>query len=499
MKPSADRAAERAAGPRAALLRQIPAVDELLGGPRVARQCERVNRAVVVEIARAVLADLRALIARDPKAAAAALDPAALDERIAAEVERASAVSLRPVINATGVILHTNLGRAPLSTAAIEHVREVATQYSNLEYDLAAGARGKRDVHTARLLARLADAETAIVVNNNAAAIFLVLNTLAKGGEVIVSRGELIEIGDGFRIPDIMAESGAALREVGTTNRTRLADYERAISERTRLLLRVHPSNFRIVGFTERPSLDELVELGRRVGLPVFEDLGSGCLVDLSACGIEEPVVGASLAAGASLVSFSGDKMLGGPQAGIVAGEKQLVERIRRNPMFRALRVDKLTIAALEVTLSACLRGALDEIPALRMIRLPAGEIDRRAQEFVRQLHSQLPPGEVEIEIREGQSVIGGGSTPAEHLPTRVIRVASVRYSAAQLEARLRQPEHSSDATAGTHSTERERGGTAQAASVLARIEDQSLVLDLRTVFPEQEATLAAALAAALR
>jgi len=499
VKPSADRAAEGSADPRAALLRQIPAVDELLGGPRVARQCERVNRAVVVEIARAVLAGLRALIARDPKAAAAALEPAALDERIAAEVERVSAVSLRPVINATGVILHTNLGRAPLATAAIEHVREVATQYSNLEYDLAAGARGKRDVHTASLLARLAGAQAAIVVNNNAAAIFLVLNTLAKGGEVIVSRGELIEIGDGFRIPDIMAESGAVLREVGTTNRTRLADYERAISERTRLLLRVHPSNFRIVGFTERPSLDELVELGNRVGLPVFEDLGSGCLVDLSAYGIEEPVVGASLAAGASLVSFSGDKMLGGPQAGMIAGEKQLVERIRRNPMFRALRVDKLTIAALEVTLSACLRGALDEIPALRMIRLPAGEIDRRAQEFVQRLRSQVPPGETEIQIRAGQSVIGGGSTPAEHLPTRVVTVASVRYSATQLEARLRQPEHRSDSAAGTHSPESERGATAHAAAVLARIEDQSLVLDLRTVFPEQEAALAAALVAALR
>src|SRR3989454_332939 len=259
-----------------------------------------------------------------------------------------------------------------------------------------------------------------------------------------------------------MAESGAVLREVGTPIRLRLAEYERGIADRTRLLLRVHPSNFRIVGFTERPPLDELVELGRRVGLPVFEDLGSGCLVDLSAYGIEEPVVGASLAAGASLVSFSGDKMLGGPQAGIVAGEKQLVEPIRRNPMSRALRVDKLTIAALEVTLSACLRGALDEIPALRMIRLPAGEIDRRAQEFVQRLRSQLPPGEAEIEIRAGQSVIGGGSTPAEHLPTRVITVASARYSAAQLEARLRQPEHRSDSAAGTNSAERERGATAQ-------------------------------------
>src|SRR5712691_7307169 len=497
MKPAAKPGTETEA--RAALLRQIPSVDELLALPRLKTLAGRVDRALVVEIARAVLANVRARITDEREITAVALNSAELEGWIAAEVERVLALSLQPVINATGVILHTNLGRAPLPAEAIEHLRQTATQYSNLEYDLAAGARGKRDVHTARLIERLAGAEAAIVVNNCAAAVLLVLAALAKGGDVIVSRGELIEIGDGFRIPEIMAESGAVLREVGTTNRTKLADYERAISEKTRLLLRVHPSNFRIVGFTERPSLEELVALGRRVGLPVFEDLGSGCLVDLSAYGIEEPVVGASLAAGASLVSFSGDKMLGGPQAGIVAGEKQLVERIRRNPMFRALRVDKLTIAALEVTLSACLRGALDEIPALRMIRLPAGEIDRRAQEFVQRLRSQLPPGEAEIEIRAGQSVIGGGSTPAEHLPTRVVTVASVRYSAAQLEARLRQPEHRSDSAAGTHSAERERGATAHAAAVLARIEDQSLVLDLRTVFPEQEAALAAALAAALR
>ncbi len=465
------------------LLRQIPSVDELLSRPRLARLCEQVQRAVVVEIARGVLADLRALVARDPQAAAMALEPANVDERVAGEVERVLELSLRPVINATGVILHTNLGRAPLAPRAVEHLGQTATRYSNLEYDLAAGARGRRDVHTARLLARLLGADAALVVNNNAAAIFLVLNALAKGGEVIVSRGELIEIGDAFRIPDIMAESGAVLREVGTTNRTRLADYERAITERTRLLLRVHPSNFRIVGFTERASLEELVELGRRTSLPVFEDLGSGCLVDLSAYGFEEPVARASLAAGASVVSFSGDKLLGGPQAGIVAGKKELVERIRRNPLFRALRVDKLTIAALEITLLAYLRGALDEIPALRMIRLPAEEIERRTKAFVERLRPQLPSGEAEIEIRRGQSVIGGGSTPAQHLATHLVRIASVRYSAAQLEARLRRPA---------------RRGAEGPEPVLARIEDETLVLDLRTVFPEQEPALAAALFAAL-
>ena len=473
---------ESSADPRTALLRQIPSVDELLARPGLARLLERTDRALVVEIARSVLGDLRTRIAQDPEGAAAVLGPASLEEQIATEVARALALSLRPVINATGVILHTNLGRAPLVPEAVEHIRQTATQYSNLEYDLASGSRGKRDAHTARLLAHLLGAEAAIVVNNNAAAVFLVLNTLAKGAEVIVSRGELIEIGDAFRIPDIMAESGAVLREVGTTNRTRLADYERAISERTRLLLRVHPSNFRIVGFTERPSLEELVELGRRTGLPVFEDLGSGCLTDLSASGLDEPVARASLAAGASVVSFSGDKLLGGPQAGIIAGKKELVERIRRNPVFRALRVDKLIIAALEVTLRAYLRGAWDEIPALRMIRTSASELDRRAQAFIARLQGCVPASEVEIELRDGQSVIGGGSTPAQHLPTRLITITTVRYSPAQLEARLRQP----------------APGPEDAVAVLARVEDQRLVLDLRTVFPEQEALLAAALEAAL-
>src|SRR5713226_1353501 len=423
MKPQAYSAEQRAA-----LLRQIPSVDELLSRPRLVRLAEQRGRALIVESARAVLEELRQLAARDAEAAAAMLASAGvLEDRITAEVERALAYSLRSVINATGVILHTNLGRAPLAAAAVERIRETAATYSNLEYDLAAGERGKRDVHTARLLARIAGAEAAIVVNNNAAAVFLVLNALAKGGEVIVSRGELIEIGDGFRIPDIMSESGAVLREVGTTNRTRLADYERAINERTRLLLRVHPSNFRVVGFTERPSLDDLVALGRRANVPVFEDLGSGCLVDLSAYGFDEPVVHPSLAAGAAVVSFSGDKLLGGPQAGVIAGEKELVERIRRNPMFRALRVDKLTIAALEATLNAYLRGALDEIPALRMIRMTASEIERRIAGFLPRLRSPLPASEAHVEVLPGESVIGGGSTPAQHLATHLVAVHSKR------------------------------------------------------------------------
>src|SRR5881628_1758159 len=348
---------------QAELLRQIPSVDELVAQPRLAALSKRTDRNVVVEVARAVLADLRARIAGDSNWSAVALNPGSVEELITAAVERMLSRSLQPVINATGVILHTNLGRAPLPEAAVEEFRRTATQYSNLEYDLEAGARGNRDVHTAELLTRLSGGESAIVVNNCAAAILVVLAALARGGEVIVSRGELIEIGDGFRIPEIMEQSGAILREVGTTNRTHLADYENAISEKTRVLLRVHPSNFKVTGFTDKPSIEELVALGQRSGLPLVEDLGSGCLVDLSEFGVSEPTVKQSVDAGVSLVMFSGDKLLGGPQAGIIAGKKELVARVRRYPLFRALRVDKLTIAVLEATLGAYLRTAWDEIP----------------------------------------------------------------------------------------------------------------------------------------
>jgi L-seryl-tRNA(Ser) seleniumtransferase len=393
-------------------------------------------------------------------------------------VKQELAPSLRAVINASGVILHTNLGRAPLTMAAIEEMGESATQYSNLEYDLAAGARGKRDVHLCRLIERLSGAEAAIVVNNCAAAVLVTLAALARGGEVIVSRGELIEIGDGFRIPEIMEQSGAVLREVGTTNRTRLSDYENAITEKTRLLLRVHPSNFTVSGFTEKPEVDELIALGVRKGLPVVEDLGSGCLVDLSEAGIHEPTVRESVEVGFSLVLFSGDKLLGGPQAGVIAGKKELVTKLRRHPLFRALRVDKLTIAAMEATLRGYLRAAWKEIPTQRMIRCPVEEISARAEKFLELLRPRLAQHSAEVEIVDGHSLVGGGATPAQSLPTRVIRVMSERFSARELETRLRE------------------GRTG--IPVIGRIEDERLVLDLRTVFPEQEGALAEAVCAAV-
>jgi L-seryl-tRNA(Ser) seleniumtransferase len=375
------------------------------------------------------------------------------------------------------VVLHTNLGRAPLADSAIEHIAATAGHYTNLEYDIASGKRGKRDTHTAALLAEIAGAESAIVVNNNAAAIFLVLNTFAKGAEVIVSRGELIEIGDGFRIPDILNESGAILREVGTTNRTRIADDARAINKNTRLLLRVHPSNFRITGFTARPTLEELAALGKKHRIPVCEDLGSGCLADLAPSGVNEPVARESFTAGAGIITFSGDKLLGGPQAGIIGGKRDLIEKVRRNPLFRALRVDKLTIASLEATLLAYRRGTLDEIPALRMICTTAAEIAQRAQAFVERLRPSLPK-DATAEIIKGNSVIGGGSTPDQSLPTFLVAITSRHHSAAEIEARLRNPQ--------------------SGLPIITRVERNKLVVDLRTVHPNEESALVAAMLAVL-
>jgi len=461
------------------LLRRLPSVDDLLRRPALEELATRAGRGVVLSAARAVLERLREELTAGGSPGEGALTLEAIEGAVADQVRRDTAFSLRGVINATGVVLHTNLGRAPIGAAALEHVREAAGGYSNLEYDLDAGRRGKRDAHTARLLARVLGAEAALVVNNNAAAVFLVLHALAHGGEVIVSRGELIEIGDGFRIPDIMAASGAALREVGTTNRTHLADYEAAVGAETRLLMSVHPSNFRIVGFAGRPTLAELVALGRRAGVPVYEDLGSGCLVDLAPYGLEEPTAQASISAGADIITFSGDKLLGGPQAGIIAGRRALIERIRRNPLYRALRVDKLTIAAMEATLSAVVRGAFDEIPTLRMIRASATEIERRARAFTAALAARLQTSEVEIEVAPGQSVVGGGSTPDQHLATVLVRISTLRFSAAEMEVRLRL-------------------STTGSAPVIARIEDERLVLDLRTVDPAEESALLEALLSAL-
>jgi len=463
---------------QAAMLRRLPSVDELLLRPKIAALCNQVERTYAVETVREVLAQVRRKITSGGAVDESAIDLKALEERILATVETELAPSLQPVINASGVILHTNLGRAPLIPAAIAELKRSATQYSNLEYDLSAGARGKRDVHLLRLIQRLTGAEAAIVVNNCAAAVLVTLAALARGGEVIVSRGELIEIGDGFRIPEIMEQSGAILREVGTTNRTRIADYENAISENTRLLLRVHPSNFTVTGFTEKPEVAELIALGARRGVPVIEDLGSGSLVDLSAAGIQEPTARQSVEAGFSLVLFSGDKLLGGPQAGIIAGKKDLVARVRRHPLFRALRVDKLTITAMEATLRAYLRAAWNEIPAQRMIRATVEKIAQRAAQFADLLGADLHPHDARIEVVDGHSLVGGGSTPAQSLPTKLLRISSLRHSAADLEARLRKGH------AGI--------------PVIARIEEDRLLLDLRTVFPEQERALAESLVAAL-
>jgi L-seryl-tRNA(Ser) seleniumtransferase len=362
--------------------------------------------------------------------------------------------SLRRVINATGVILHTNLGRAPLGRVEIE------PGYSNLEYDLAAGRRGKRDEHLAGLLRRLLG-ESAIAVNNGAAAVFLVLNELAGGYEAVVSRGELIEIGDGFRIPEIIERSGVVLREVGTTNRTSIEDYAQAINERTRVLLRVHRSNFRMSGFTARPELAELAALGRDRGVPVYEDLGSGCLIDLKPYGIDEPLAMASLAGGADLVSFSGDKLLGGPQAGIIAGRDELVARVRRNPLYRALRLDKLSVQVLSGTLRRLVLGEWDKVPALAMIRQSAERIRERAVRLVAGLGQGV--------IEPGESVIGGGATPEQPIPTYLVVIGCLDVGAVERRLRAENP------------------------AVLARIERDRLVLDLRTVLEEEEGELLAA------
>jgi len=386
--------------------------------------------------------------------------------------------SLRPLVNATGVILHTNFGRAPLSDAAMQHIRETAASYSNLEFELAMGTRGKRDAHAERLFRQLLNAEfqskgrepvSTIVVNNNAAAVLLALNTLADGGEVIVSRGELVEIGGSFRIPEVMAKSGAILREVGTTNWTRTADYEGAISEKTRLLLRVHRSNFEITGFTEQAPTAELAALAHRRGIPLMEDLGSGALFDLRSIGInDEPGVLHSLRTGVDIITYSGDKLLGGPQAGLISGDRALVARMRANPLFRALRVDKLIYAALEATLLAYVRGDHDAIPALRMMRLSKHDIGKRAEA----LATKVMAARLKIEIVDGESVLGGGAAPSAILPTRVLALSCEGLSVDELAAQLR----------------------GSAPPIIARIEEDHVVLDLRTVFPQQDAAVAAAL-----
>jgi L-seryl-tRNA(Ser) seleniumtransferase len=426
-------------------LREVPSVDEVL---RRMKAADGLPAGLVKNEIRAVLADLRAAMRSDN-----AVEDRPVEEVVAKRLSELKTRSLRRVINATGVVLHTNLGRAPLVPF------EPICGYSNLEYDLASGLRGRREDHLLPLLERLFG-KTAVVVNNNAAAVYLALNELAAGGEVIVSRGELIEIGDGFRIPDIMTRSGAVLREVGTTNRTRIEDYEQAISERTRLILRVHRSNFRISGFTARPTASELTLVAKRRGVPIFEDLGSGSLLNLSGLGIHEPTVQQSFAAGIQLVAFSCDKLLGGPQAGIVAGDQELVMRLRRNPMYRAFRVDKLIIQSLETTLRHLLYENWRELPAMRMIMASPDELRKRAERVAARLD------QLDRQVRQTASLIGGGATPEQKLPTWVIELSVA--DAAGFERRLREA----------------------ATPVIARIEQDKVILDLRTVAEDEEEEL---------
>src|SRR5215831_7192209 len=439
-------------------LRQIPPVNDVL---RELTEFENIlSEPFAEEIIETVFSEVRRELAESGNGTSRI----ELTKRIAAEIalrlHESLQPSLRPVINASGVVLHTNLGRAVLPEGAIDHLRRISTRYSNVEFDVDRGQRGKRDVHVGEALQQLLGCEAAIVVNNNAAAVFLILNTLAEGGEVIVSRGEQVEIGESFRIPDILARSGARLREVGSTNRTRIKDYETAINENTRLLLRVHPSNFRMIGFTERPSQEQFVELGRRRQIPTFEDLGSGCFVDMSDIGIDEPLAADSIRAGVDIISFSGDKLLGGPQAGIIAGKKLLVEKVRRNPLFRALRVDKLTLAVLEYVLRSYLRGEVDAIPTWRMLHASESELKARAQNFA----ERAGEGAGAIELK---SLIGGGSAPERYIPSWGVALTFPR-SCSELEHLLRNSD----------------------PPVIVRIEDGRVVLDFRTIFVGEEEVL---------
>ena len=469
------------------LYKKLPGVDELLRDAEIAELVREAGETTVADACRIVIANLREEISAGRlDSAGVELALSGMKSAVKKKLRENLGYSLRSVINATGVILHTNLGRAPLSVAALEHVRETAGTYSNLEFNLESGERGKRDAHVDRLFRKLLSESaemgsgrvgtpvapqaqiSTIVVNNNAAAVLLALNTLAEGGEVIVSRGELVEIGGSFRIPDVMGKSGAMLREVGTTNRTRIADYERAINERTKLLLRVHRSNFEITGFTEQPSVAELVALAHKHKLPLMEDLGSGSLVDLRTFGINnEPGVLNSLRSGIHVVTYSGDKLLGGPQAGLISGREDLAKKMRGNSLFRALRVDKLTYAALEATLLAYVKRDYAANPVLGMMEIPKAEIARRAKSVAARLGTSL-----RAELVDGESLLGGGSAPSAVLPTMLIALTCDALSADQIAARLR----SSD------------------PPVIARVEDGRVLLDLRTVLPEQDQVLSQAL-----
>jgi L-seryl-tRNA(Ser) seleniumtransferase len=458
------------------LLRSLPKVDELLKREDVAALDAVHGRTLTLEALREALDVTRAAV-RAGEIAEVSADAIAADA--AAWLALKARRSLRRVINATGIVVHTNLGRSPLAEAAIEAVAEVARGYSTLEYDVPSGQRGSRHVHVEELICRLTGAGAAMAVNNNASAVLLGLAALARRKEAIVSRGQLVEIGGSFRIPDIMRESGAKMVEIGTTNKTHLRDYQNAITSRTGLMLKVHTSNYRVVGFTEEVSLEDLVALGAEHGVPVFEDQGSGVLIDLARFGLHgEPTIGAAVAAGADLVSASGDKLLGGPQAGILAGKREVIAKLKKHPLARAVRLDKMTLAALEVTLRLYLdeRRLFAEVPTLRMLTMTQAELERRAGRLADAITSMC--GEAyDVATAADTSRAGGGALPMKDIPTTVVALTPHRGSATSLEERLRLGE----------------------PAVIARIKDDRLLLDPRTLREDEDAEVVSALARAAR
>jgi len=455
-------------------LRAIPSVDQLLRTEAIAQLRSSVGMPRITTIAREVTEEMRREIQSEgfPEKTKDTLLNEAV-RRIHSLCQREALSVLRRVINATGVILHTNLGRAPLSETARKSIAKEAAGYCTLEYDPTTGSRGKRGGHAEELLTQLTGAEAALVVNNCASAALLILTVLARDGETIVSRGELVEIGGDFRVPDVMSNSGTRMVEVGSTNRTRIDDYRRAMNDNTRLIMRVHPSNYRIIGFTDSPELPQLASLAHESGLPLYEDAGSGVLNDLSRYGInDEPIISESIAAGADVVSFSGDKLLGATQAGLIVGRREIIDRLRRHSLYRALRVDKLCLAALEATLDAHRRGAIEEIPALRMLALTKDAIEERAKSFIAKLARSSESNALMATIVAGQSAVGGGSGPNVHPPTALIALKHEHLNAGGIEKKLRL----------------------FSPSVIARIADDQVLLDLRTVGDSEEPELLAAL-----
>lgn len=461
------------------LLSSIPSVDELLNNENIKKLLEIYPRSVLVDSIREFLQEYRNSILHASDNDKLVLNENSIIDGISLYVKKKMSNNLKNVINGTGVVLHTNLGRACISSSVIGDLVKISSRYSNLEMDLDKGIRGSRYDHVEDILCHLTNAEAAMVVNNNAAAVMLVLSTMAKCGEVIVSRGQLVEIGGSFRIPDVMAQSGAKLVEVGTTNKTHLWDYEKAINENTKALMKVHTSNYRIFGFTEEVASEELVSLGREKGIPVIEDLGSGMLLDLSKYGLPyEPTVQEAVASGMDVVTFSGDKMLGGPQAGIIVGKREYIEAMKRNPLTRAFRVDKMTLAALEGTLKLYLDKdrALKEIPVLKMLTEDNKDIRKRAEKLYNRLISSLPDS-CFLSMEDDYSEVGGGSMPMHRMPTTVISLYSDRFTVNQLEKKLRSNE----------------------IPIITRINKDKVLIDIRTIWEDEFNVIEEALIRALK